>query len=107
MRVLYYGRGNATLASQLLLLPPGAYRLSVPVSGTPAQRSLAWTVSCMRGGKKLMELELGSSATAQRTFEVPAADCPAQSLELKGRAQDMPQETDVRIGPLTLERVGR
>lgn len=105
MRVLFYGRENSVLASQLLLLPTGSYRLSVPVSGTPAPQSLAWTVACMPAGKRLVELELASSATAQGTFEVPAANCPAQTLQLRGRAQDMP--SDVRVGPLRLERVGR
>ncbi|MGI8706150.1 MAG: hypothetical protein ACR2JJ_10225, partial [Sphingomicrobium sp.] len=107
MRVLYYGRANATLASQLLLLPSAAYRLSVPISGAPAPRSLAWSVSCMPSGQTLVALELAPSATARGTFKVPAADCPAQALELKGLAQDMAQESDVRVGPIALERVGR
>lgn len=107
MRVLYFGRENATLASQLLLLPPGAYRLSAPVSGGAAPQSLAWTVSCVPTGTQLVELGLGSSSTAAGIFEVPAGGCPAQTLELKGRAQDMPQESDVRAGPLALERIGR
>lgn len=107
MRVLHYGRENAMLASQLLLLPPGTYRLSVPVSGAPAPRSLAWRVSCMPAGKKLIELELTSSATAHGSFEVPTGNCAAQNLELRARAQDLPEETDVRIGPLTLERIER
>ena len=107
MRVLFYGRENTVLASQLLLLPPGDYRLSVPVSGASAPQSLAWTVICMPARKRLMELELGPSATAQASFEVPVSGCQAQSLQLRGRAPDMPQESDVRLGPLRLERGGR
>jgi tetratricopeptide (TPR) repeat protein len=105
-RVLFYGRSDTVLASQLLLLPPGAYRLAVPVSGAAVPKSLAWTVNCIPAGRKLIELEVASSAKAQGIFEVPAGNCPAQKLELRGRAQEVPEEIDVRIGPLTLERVG-
>jgi hypothetical protein len=76
-------------------------------SDATAPQSLAWTRQLhARRGKTLIALELASSATERGMFEVPAAECPAQTLELKGRAQDMPQESDVRIGPLSLERVG-
>lgn len=107
MRVLFYGRKDAILASQLLLLPHGSYHLSLPFSGSAAPRSLTWTLQCVPASKRLIALELGSSATAQASFEVPTADCPAQTLELRARALDAPQESDLRVGPLKLERIER
>lgn len=105
MRILYYGRQNATLASQLLLLPPGTYRLSVALTGTPGPGALAWTVSCVPGGERLTELVLGPPPSAQVSFEVPSSNCPAQTLELRGRSQDMPKESDLQVGPIAIERV--
>lgn len=105
MRVLHYGRDNATLARQLLLLTPGRYRLSVPVSGNASPGALAWVVSCAPKGARLMQLAV-ASAPVLGTFEVPASGCPAQILALNGSAQDMPRESDLLLGPASLKRVG-
>ena len=102
LRVLYYGRDNARLAGQLLLLDPGSYRFGAPASGDAGSGSLQWTVTCVPGGQQIMRAAAGGGAA----FEVPAAGCRAQSLELIGRAQEMPSDVDVRIGPARLERVG-
>lgn len=107
MRVLFYGRENAALASQLLLLPAGTYRFSVSLSGSASPGALAWVVSCAPSRKSLMQLGLGSATSAQASFDVPAGNCPAQSLELRGRAQDMPRESDLLVGTVAIERVGR
>jgi len=103
MRVLYYGRENAALASQLLLLPPGRYRFTAPVVGTPAAGTLAWVVSCVGGRTSLAQRDL--AARAPLVFQVPP-DCPAQVLELRGLLQDMPKESDIRIGAARMERAG-
>jgi len=103
MEVLHYGRENMTLASQLLVLEPGRYRFEAAVTGNPGEGSLAWAVTCHRG-RALGERDLRDSRPF--VFEVPA-DCPAQSLELRGRLQDMPQESDVRVGPARIERVAQ
>lgn len=105
LRILYYGRENAVLATQLVLLPAGTYRLEAPVSGQVAPQSLLWTVKCL-GGAPLLTSWLGTSAGTGDTFTVPASGCAAQKLELTGLAQDAPQNSDVHIGPVAIERAG-
>jgi hypothetical protein len=101
LRVLYYGRANIVLAEQLLLLPPGNYRFASPITGTTAAGALVWTLACERSRNQLMELQLGTSS--QASFSVPQG-CPAQRLELQGRAQEMPKDSDVQIGPVAIDR---
>jgi hypothetical protein len=104
LRVLFYGNAEQALASQLLLLKPGNYEFRAPVDGNPAPGALSWTVSCGSGGRPIMDVPLTSKATGAR-FAVPA-DCPSQVFRLTGHLEDMPQNSDVRIGPIQLERVG-
>lgn len=104
LRILFYGRDDATLASQVLLLTPGDYAFEAPVSGTAAPESLAWTLTCIAGGKRIMQLDLAADRPAAR-FTVPAG-CEAQKLELVGRGQDMPKDSDVQVGPAGIRRLG-
>lgn len=106
LRVLHYGREDATLASQLLLLPPGRYRLSMPVSGSIASGALAWVVTCSPGNEALLRAPLTAGSALLASFTVPAAGCPAQSLELRAAGNDMPGESDLLLGPVVLERAG-
>lgn len=103
MRVLHYGRENAQLASQLLLLPPGRYRFTAPVAGAPEPGALIWVVTCAGAKTSLAQQDL--AAKAPLAFLV-SADCPAQMLELRGLLQDMPKKSDVRVGPARMERTG-
>jgi len=103
LRVLFYGREQATLASQMLLLAPGAYRFDAPFGGTAIGGALTWTLSCINGAKQLMQFDLSKAAGGQ--FEVPA-DCPAQTLTLTGNLLDMPRDSDVQIGPARIQRAG-
>lgn len=105
LRILYYGRESAVLASQLLLLRPGTYRFVAPVSGQVAPQSLVWTLRCLGGGQ-LMTSWLGAPAGSGETFTVPVSGCAGQELELSGHAQEAPQDSDVHIGPVTIERAG-
>lgn len=104
VRVLYYGRDNTSLLSQILLLEPGTYIFAAPVSGTPAPNALAWTVTCMSSKAQIMSLTLGGDAAASK-FTVPSG-CDAQLLSLNGRSQDMPQDSDVQVGPVSLQKSG-
>lgn len=103
MRVLHYGRENARLASQMLLLPPGRYRFTAPVAGAPEPGALTWVVTCAGAKTSLAQQDLAAKAPLE--FQV-SADCPAQMLELRGLLQDMPKESDVRVGPARMERTG-
>lgn len=110
LQILFYGRENASLAQQTLLLPPGRYRLAVPVtaaSGDP--RTLAWSIDCLPGKSKILDLPLsqnGGSGTVTGEFEIPAQGCSAQQIELDGTGEDSPTTVDLRIGPLALQRTG-
>lgn len=110
LRILFYGRDNTTLASQILLLPPGHYRLIVPVTVTSGSTgALAWSVICLKSKAPLLRLPLSGNATTQTfagDFEIPAQDCDAQRIELDGTIEDSPETTDLRIGPLALQRTG-
>lgn len=104
LRVLYYGREEASLARQLLLLSPGVYRFEASTTGGVAPHALAWTLACSTDAKPLMNVEVTASAPASGTFTIPS-DCQAQMLQLIGHLQDMPKDSDARIGPVVIARV--
>jgi hypothetical protein len=103
LRVLYYGRQDAPLASQLLLLGPGSYRFAVVVSGSPAAGALVWTVTCAGAKSPLVQLDVASGTSAQ--FTIPAG-CPAQTLALGGHLQEVPKDSDIQMGPARIQKVG-
>lgn len=105
LRVLFYGRQDAVLASQLLMLPPGTYYLHSPVVGQAVPTSLSWAVTCIGGKAPLVDLPLDNSGRQGGSFTVPAAGCLAQQLQLDGHMQDSPKDVDVQIGPLQIERL--
>ncbi len=106
LRVLYYGRQDTVLATQLLLLPPGNYRFQSPISGHVVPGALSWSLGCVDAKDLLFNLNLGASSGSAASFRVPASGCPAQRLLLNARAQESPDDTDARIGPATIERIG-
>jgi hypothetical protein len=91
----YYGRESGDLASQLLVLRPGRYRFAVTVEpgNTDATSRLTWTVACASGTKAVLMNAPVTAAAARRRigadFAVPA-DCPAQTLTLRGEAGEFP-----------------
>jgi hypothetical protein len=101
LTVLYYGRAKAALASQLLLLPAGQYRLALKVTaGDGGQPALHWLVNCAKPVKTLLDLPLKAGA-ATADFAVPAG-CEAQWLRLQAIPTDSPQTTEVKIHDLRL-----
>src|SRR4029078_4582807 len=49
LHVIFYGQEDGVLASQLLVLAPGTYRLAMRVTGGGAQlRSLRWSLTCAK-----------------------------------------------------------
>jgi tetratricopeptide (TPR) repeat protein len=107
LRVLYYGRQDAQLAAQLLILSPGTYRFAAPTAGNLVAGALSWRLSCLGASVPLMDVQLGTPVTTSATFTVPANGCPAQQLQLNGHLEDSPEDSDVRLGPAIIERVGR
>lgn len=105
LHILFYGQEDGILASQLLLLSPGTYRLSLLLLGDPARaRPLAWSVWCDKAGSPLGSVTLDSAAAKGWEFTVPQ-DCPAQWIKLSGSSNDLPQQSDVTISALKLEKV--
>ena len=107
LHVLYYGRENLVLARQLTMLSPGAYRLTMTVTGDVSDAgAIRWTVTCLPGGNAILELPLSapkSPAHIGGGFTVPAG-CAAQRIELAARSQDMNERADVQISDLRLAR---
>jgi hypothetical protein len=104
LRVLFYGRQDRQLAMQLLLLPPGRYLFDAPASGSVESGALEWVATCKPHGNAILRARVGGSSSV--TFAVPPSGCAAQRLELNGNAQDAPQDSDVVVGPVRIERLG-
>jgi len=104
LHILFYGDEDGTLASQLLLLPPGAYQLSMKLNGAPARaHSLTWALWCDKAAQPLSSVTLDVAAARGWRFEVPAG-CPAQWLKLSGVSADVPQQVDVSVSGLLLTK---
>jgi pentatricopeptide repeat protein len=104
LHVLFYGDEDGTLASQLLLLPPGTYRLTMQLAGDPARaHSLTWALWCDKAAQPLASVTLDTAAARGWQFQVPAG-CTAQWLKLSGVSGDVAQQADISIGGLTLAK---
>lgn len=104
--VLYYGRVSAVLASQLMPVLPGSYRLGMKVAASDGETTaIRWKVRCLPGEAVLFELPLREGATSG-TFTV-AQTCKAARLELVGVAGDVPATTQLSISGLSLDAVAR
>ncbi len=104
---------SGEVARQLLLLPPGRYRLSYEL-GNPAANDrarLGVKIGCAGGGATLFEAPIAGAADARPdagTFAVPTAACPAQLLSIRyasdeepgGTAEPTPWIDNISIHPL-------
>lgn len=109
LHLLYYGRSDKVLASQLLMLRPGRYRLSMQVTeAAPTTGSLGWSVRCVPSSAEAASLPLGRvrSGALATAFVVPAAGCGAQWLELKGTAPEFAEQAEATIAKFRLAREG-
>ena len=104
----FYGRENVELATQLLLLKPGRYRLQFRAEGDASGEGsrLAWTLACAGGGKaQLLSLPLTQIASAPRavsaSFTVPGG-CAGQWLKLSGIAGEFPKAQNATISQLRI-----
>jgi hypothetical protein len=105
LHLIYYGRDNATLASQTLTLPPGRYRLSFKIDGAgKGVASLTWNLSCLPSNRTALSLALPKSGTAAGQFTI-GVNCPAQQLALTGTSPDFPQTIDLTLSDLALSRI--
>lgn len=104
LHLIFYGQEDGFLASEMLLLAPGAYRLSMQLMGDPARaHSLTWSIWCDQSLEPIASVTLDRAAAQGWRFEVPK-NCPAQWLKVSGVSSDMPQQSDVTVAGLKLER---
>ena len=104
LHVLFYGQEDGVLASELLLLAPGAYRLSFQLAGGGSHEGeLVWSAQCDKSQTEISRIDVASAATRGWDFEVPA-NCPAVWLNLSGASSDVPQQAEATISQLKLER---
>jgi hypothetical protein len=101
LEILFYGRANAVLARQLMMLDAGTYQLSHTVADvTGTAHNLHWTVRCAKPDRLLADAPLRPGSTSF-TFQVPDG-CEAVSLELGGVASESPSTTGLTIHSLRL-----
>jgi hypothetical protein len=106
LHVIFYGNEDGVLASQLLLLPAGTYRLAMRIAGSPVHpEALRWSVRCAGGKDELAITGIDQAAQGGFAFQVPE-NCPAQWLELSGRSGDVAQQSEATITALTLSPAG-
>jgi hypothetical protein len=106
LHVVYYGQEDGFLASELLLLPAGPYRLSLQLLGDAARaHSLNWSIWCDKSAEPIASITLDAAAARGWRFEVPA-NCQAQWLKLSGTSGDISQQADVTVAGLKLEKAG-
>jgi len=102
LHLIFYGQQDGLLARQLLLLPPGEYRMTFAAAGNLAHgRALTWSIRCDRADSPFAAIPLDVGATRPWTFTAPQG-CPAQWLELTGVSSDVSQQSDFTISKLKL-----
>jgi hypothetical protein len=104
LHIVFYGQEDGVLATQLLVLPPGSYRLSMQLLGDAARaKSLTWSVWCDKAQAPLASITLDAAVRGWQ-FTVPS-NCPAQWLRLSGSSSDIPEQADVTIAGLKVQKV--
>jgi hypothetical protein len=105
----YYGRDTGALASQLLVLAPGAYEISVAVEGSKTGEgpSLDWSLRCDTDEKdelvNLPVIAIGERRRVAARFTVPSG-CPAQQLVLAGNAGEFPAPINITLRDLRIRK---
>lgn len=111
--VSYFGRVSGELASQLLLLAPGRYRLQFRAEGNASGdgSKLIWRVTCRDAQRPLLELPIrGVNYTPRQVageFVVPPSGCGSQWLRLEGQSAEFPTTQSATISSFELRPAGR
>lgn len=109
LHVQYSVARRHVLAEQLLLLPPGAYRLVGEglVEAGEAPALLSWRLDCVGGGGTFVEAPLALAGGGWRgfsaAFDIPSTGCAAQQLRLVNDGQDSFAMADAWISRLRIE----
>jgi hypothetical protein len=110
LQVMYYGRADAELANQTLLLAPGSYELGMRVMRTSdgeGESGLTWILACNAGKNVLAKVPLGDAENVARRvtarFTVPAG-CSPQTIRLTGTTREYAPSEQATITNLKLVR---
>lgn len=103
LQIDYPAAQSVRMASQLLVLKPGTYRLDYSVRGSGESDdggAISWRLTCAKGDAVVFDLPIKNltdrpAARAAR-FVVPAG-CPAQLLSVEGVAGAFPKTRSVSI----------
>ena len=105
LHIVFYGHEDGILASELLLLPPGEYRVTMRLFGNSAHaRLLNWSIWCDKADAPIASIGLDAAGSHDWRFTVSKA-CPAQWLKLSGASGELSQQVDVTLSEFKLERV--
>lgn len=103
LHILYFGRDDATLASQLLVLRPGFYRLGMTISGQLSDpQTLNWKIVCLPDRRVILDRSIGQAGALDWSVNVSSSGCGAQQLELSAKANDAGRSSDFLISDLSL-----
>ncbi|MEO8453659.1 MAG: hypothetical protein ABI454_00730 [Sphingomicrobium sp.] len=101
LHVMFYGHEDGLLAQEMILLSPGAYRMTLVVSGDLSRASaISWSLRCDGAPKPFASVAIDAAAHGW-VFSVPP-ECPAQWLAISGASADIAQQSDVTIGNLKI-----
>ncbi|MDJ0922045.1 MAG: hypothetical protein QNI84_13030 [Henriciella sp.] len=109
LAVTYFGQNRPRIASQIVQLEPGSYRLRTIISGSQVEFGghLSWVVTCFDAKESLAVYEILEltelPAELAFEFEVPASDCAFQTLTLQGVAGTFPRALRAKIESVTIE----
>jgi hypothetical protein len=105
LHVIFYGQEDGVLASQLLILPPGQYRLMTNAPGSLANAdTLQWRLTCQGAAAPFASVPLPAAARGWNFTVAPG--CAAQKLELFGSSADIPKQSEATIRSVSLAAEG-
>lgn len=111
--VNYDGYGNHLIAEQLLVLAPGQYRLNGEqrLQARSDTAGMAWIIECVGSDRRLAEYRPTDRTNASDRWtpfsvsvQVPAENCPAQSLQLLPRPGDRHSNVVAWFDNMTISR---
>jgi hypothetical protein len=107
LQLIFFGREDAVLAEQVLVLEPGTYKLTMEVEGDLQDSGLAWTIDCLPQPRAILNVPLNHNGPINLagSFTVPQG-CAAQRLRLTGTAGEFAQSIEFSVGKLALVKAG-
>ena len=104
LHVIFYGQQDGPLASQLLVLPAGKYRLETRAAGAGQAESLRWSLLCATTSQLISTVRLDRAAARGMDLH-SAAHMPGPSARVRRtRPRTRPRQVDVTVQAVSLVR---